>query len=1110
MTLITLATAGTTLTRAHQIHHYTNAMITERLHNNAYLTIGIFGTVKIFTEWMLQAIATMPSVQDALAGIHNPNVDLEKNLAAFLASMNQMGDGIGAYANAFLFDDSFRLVAAALPEGDTFSIFYWAFSHNILRAVTGRTYVSPVVENPKSGLWQSLFTRPVMIDGNFAGMVAILTNTEVLDFFLKEPTHHYDSFINIADNTGRIFFSNRTEYVGRHIADLGVVAALGYMPINRVFNHNSAVTGRDKVAYITIEPLLNWTVVSFFDVDAIESIGWAIFISLFPIVFVLILAAVFMIRIIHQSLKPLKALTETAGDVARGNLEVAFDISRNDEISHVSRSFLEIVTALKILQENFRKAETMLTSKDAAYVLEDSRLDGVYDEMLAKTNNIVKHIQRSKLDAESASQAKSNFLSKMSHEIRTPMNAIMGMAELILREDISTAARDQVMTIKQSGDHLLSIINDILDISKVESGKLKIINAEYFFHSTVHDVISIIKMRMTNPELDFAVYMQHDVPNELIGDEVRVRQILLNILTNALKYTKEGYFSLDITYRVTSEDTILLVIRIKDTGIGIRQQDMEHIFNEFAQFDVERNRNIEGTGLGLAITKNLITLMHGEFQVSSKYGEGTDFVVTLPQKLSAKTPEAVTSAVSTNVNGKSVLLYGRTPIYTEYTVRALNDLGVDYFIANDDSELHNKLLEGTWGYVFAEEELVATAMHIIYTRQLNTKVVLMTDSYVAKGGQDFLILIMPAYLISIVNILSGEDSIHFAKNQQMEYFIAPDAKVLLVDDIETNLKVGEGLLKPYGMTITTCTSGIEAIEAVAAEDYDLVFMDHMMPGMDGVTAVKHIRGLAANKYAYLPIIALTANAIVGAREMFLRNGFNDFLSKPIETTKLNNIMAAWIPKEKQKHASPPPDNTVKTEAPSIAIDGIDTAKGIAFSGGNAQGYIDVLGVFHKDGAKKIEELANCLADNNLSLYTTHVHALKSACANIGATKLSEEAKILEAAGKKLDLDFIIKHNEGLIANLKILLSNIYEVISVSTETSDGKTLDTGVLKNQLVILKTALENFDASSIDEASLTLQDFTQLPDKGGIVSDILQNTFVGKYKQAVAQIEELVETL
>ena len=1100
--IITITMMAVVATRVVQIQHQTNTMISERLQGNANLAVGIFETVRIYTLWMLDAVANMPYVQEALAvGTADVYDNLKRNLSAFFISMNQVEDGVHAYANIFVFDADLHLVATAYPEGESIDISYAAFSENIRMVKEGHSYVSPVVESPQSGLTQFLFTQPVMIDGEFSGLVAILSNTEVLAFFLRDPTHDYDSFINIADSAGTIFFSNRPAYIGRHVDDLGVVEVFGYVPFNTIFAHLSAITGIDKIAYITIDPSLGWTIVSFFDADAVDNIAWVIFMSLLPTVSGIILASILLVLIVHASLKPLVGLAANAKEVARGNLAVGFDIHRNDEIGQVSQSFMEIVTSLNTLQENFKKPGNALTA--------DTRLGGIYDEM-----------QRLKSEAESASKAKSDFLSKMSHEIRTPLNAILGMAELILRENLSDSAREQAITIKQSGDHLLSIINDILDLSKVESGKLELVNTVYLFHSTINDVINIIKMRQTNPELHFVVYMQHDIANELFGDEVRLRQILINILTNALKYTKKGHFSLDITGEKThasgAEGTVQLTIIIRDTGIGIKPEDKQRLFTEFAQFDLERNRDVEGTGLGLAITHNLIKLMGGEILVTSEYGKGSEFTIRLPQKLYEGDPEFESEygAWPPNFEGKTVLLYCSTPIYTEYTARTLKDLKVQYCIVSGDSELHNKLLEGTWDYAFAEEELAHTAQHVVKTQGLNTKVVMMSQSYETKDGQDFSTLMMPAYLLSVVGVLSGRNMCYFATDQMLEKFTAPDAKVLLVDDIETNLKVGKGLLRQYGVRVDLCASGKEAVEAVMAVDYDLVLMDHMMPEMDGIQAVKIIRDLAVDmgqKYADLPIVALTANALVGAREMFLENGFNDFLSKPIETTKLNGILSKWVPKEKQK--LPIPDDNIADEETSmeIIIEGVDTAKGISFSGGSTRDYLDTLRIFHKDGSIKAGELAACLENNDLPLYTTYVHALKSACANIGAAKLSEDAKILEDAGRNQNMDFITKHNDSFAASLKKLLADIAELTSASTEKlTHDKSIDMGELKDQIAELKTALETFNMIAIDQVSLKLQDFKHLPGTGETVSDILQSVFAGEYEQAMAQIKGLLTSL
>jgi CheY-like chemotaxis protein len=355
-------------------------------------------------------------------------------------------------------------------------------------------------------------------------------------------------------------------------------------------------------------------------------------------------------------------------------------------------------------------------------------------------------------------------------------------------------------------------------------------------------------------------------------------------------------------------------------------------------------------------------------------------------------------------------------------------------------------------------------------------------------------------------VLSGRDGDYLADSQNTEQFIAPTAYVLLVDDIETNLKVGAGLLKLYGIRIDTCLSGKAAIEAVLANNYDLVLMDHMMPEMDGVEAVKIIRALGG-KHADLPIVALTANAIIGAKEMFLQNGFNDFISKPIEVSKLNSVLSKWLPSEKQIKAEPPTEPATSEDAEiEIVITGVDVKRGIALSGGGARDYLDTLSIYHKNGVTKLAEVAQCLESENLQLYTTYVHALKSASANIGANKISKEASALETAGINKDIDFIKTHTKDFLANLQKLLEGINATIAANSQKPEGEA-DESTMYALLAELKTAMEAFDADAIDEISEKLQDFTHLPDKGELLSDILQNVFVSQYKVALGQIEELL---
>ena len=1081
-----IATAVVAFIRAEQIRTQMDLLLQERLQGNANMTFGIFETVGQYTRWLLDITAGY-----ARQGFTNQNFDVGWQLVNMFDSLNRDATGALFYENIAVFDADFQLVASSVPHGDIPN--FLAFPEYLDMQMAG-VFVSPVFESSMSGQLQMMFTQPVFYGEDFLGMVAITGNTQRLEFFLRDFIQAYDSFINIADRSNMIFFSNRPEaYTGRHINELGVIEAFGKIPMNTIFYHNSALTGIDKIAYVTYDPWLGWSIVSFFDAHAVEDTTRMILASLQFTVTGILLAAALIVFIIHRALQPLQTLANGANEVSKGNVEVAFNVDKNDEIGRVSTSFMAIVRALSILRSNFKKAEDAMARGEGDFLPEDSRMGGIYDEMLASTSNIVRHIQESQRKAENASKAKSDFLSKMSHEIRTPMNAIIGMTELILRESLTTSAREQAITIRQSGDHLLSIINDILDLSKVESGKLELVKAQYLFHSTIQDVISIIKMRMSNPDVRFAVYMQHDLPTTLYGDEVRVRQVLLNILTNALKYTKVGYFSLNVTGEQNA-DTVTLSIKIKDTGIGIKAEDIGALYGEFNQFDLEKNRNIEGTGLGLAITKSLVELMGGCIDVSSKYGEGTEFSIALPQTVVNTGDEVPRFA------NLKVLLYCRTALNLEYIGKSLSDLSVQYEMPANESELGTALASGEWDFVFAEADMTAVTQKIIDTRGLNTKIVMLSDSYdatyEARNGQDFTLLIMPAYFISIGNVLTGRNADYSVCNQNIERFIAPDAKILLVDDIATNLKVGEGLLKLYGIQVDTCLSGREAISAVMTEEYDMVLMDHMMPELDGVETVAIIRHLD-EKLKKIPIVALTANAIVGAREMFLANGFDDFLSKPIEVGKLNSILSKWIPKEKQQQGEDVPQTQNEASA-ELRIDGVDVERGIAFCGRSMSNYLEILAVFLKSGSEIINEIERCASEGNIALYTIHVHAMKSASANIGANLLSAEANALENAGINKDADFIAQNNSAFIANLKKLLTEINGVLTNDAK-KENKDFNEIQLEELLINLNAALASFDVSAIDEITEALQPFTAHPKVGKALDDILQKVFIGQYKDA-----------
>ena len=502
--------------------------------------------------------------------------------------------------------------------------------------------------------------------------------------------------------------------------------------------------------------------------------------------------------------------------------------------------------------------------------------------------------------AQSASRTKSEFLAKMSHEIRTPMNAIIGMAELALRSESMDSAREHILTVKQAGTNLLSIINDILDISKVEKGKLEIVPIDYQLSSMLNDVVSIIRMKIVDSHLRFVVNVDGNIPNSLRGDEVRIRQVLLNLLGNAVKYTGSGGFvSLNIRGETNGADAVILTIDVEDSGCGIKEEDQKTLFNEYARFNREKNNDAEGAGLGLAITWHIVKAMSGDIGVRSEYGKGSTFTVVLPQTVCSSKPLGYVE----NAKEKSVLVYEKRDIYANSLVFAMDNLKVDGALIYDDAELLEKLALEKYVAAFISFALYQRNANAIMALGTKTKMVVLTEFGETVREKGLTVLAMPAHSVSVANILNGEqDGFSYHGNTGAVIgFTAPEANVLVVDDILTNLKVVKGLLAPYGMQVSLCKNGRMALDAIKTVRYDIVFMDHLMPGMDGVEATARIRALGAKDdyFAKVPIVALTANVIAGMREFFLQNGFSDFMSKPVDVVRLNAVLEKWIPEEKQ-------------------------------------------------------------------------------------------------------------------------------------------------------------------------------------------------------------------
>ncbi|MBP5607654.1 MAG: response regulator [Lachnospiraceae bacterium] len=552
-----------------------------------------------------------------------------------------------------------------------------------------------------------------------------------------------------------------------------------------------------------------------------------------------------------------------------------------------------------------------------------------------------------KRSADEANKAKSKFLADMSHEIRTPINAILGMNEMVLREAEDKNLQEYARNIEVSGKNLLQLINSILDFSKIEDGKMEIIPVTYSVSSLITYLINSIQERSDSKGLDFNVEIDPEIPSELYGDDTRINQIILNLLTNAVKYTQEGSVTLSMKLQEKKDNKALIYVEVKDTGIGIRESDMQRLFESFERLDEIRNRNIEGTGLGISITTNLLKLMDSELKVESTYGKGSVFSFELWQKIMVDEPLGDYSAPTVEV----------------------------------------------------------------------------------------------------------KESYH-------ESFHAPSAYILIVDDTKMNLTVAVNLLKKTGIRIDTATSGDEAISLCDKNTYDLILMDQRMPKMNGTQALERIRELESGKNKDNPVICLTADAIRGARERYIAEGFTDYLTKPIDGRSLERALSTYLPKEKIIVISASDDTSAgnaasadkATAADTTSGDGnalfaalrkagVDTASGISFCGNSEESYISILSDYaseHETRSKSIKEYYEKKEWNDYSIY---VHSLKSTSKTIGAKALSEAAAALEAAASEENEEAVNKDHERALKMYDEIAAAIRSNIDAPDDDDDSDILE---------------------------------------------------------------------
>ncbi|GHU84389.1 hypothetical protein FACS189473_1620 [Spirochaetia bacterium] len=744
--------------------------------------------------------------------------------------------------------------------------------------------------------------------------------------------------------------------------------------------------------------------------------------------------------------------------------------------------------------------------------------------MMIVLSSFLIRLSMEKLRSDDENRAKSSFLARVSHEIRTPMNSILGMSEIIMRKNISAEVYEYISIIRQSGNTLLSIINDILDFSKIESGKVEIESKPYNMASLINDVVNVIRMRLTDKPIDFFVSLDSGIPAELVGDEVRIRQVLINLLNNAVKYTRQGYIALDVRMERLSDSkgggtpAIRLVMRVEDSGIGIKKTDIEQLFHDFTRVDLNVNQGIEGSGLGLAIAHTLCKAMKGDITVDSTYGKGSVFTAHVIQSFGDGRKVARIEAPET----KRVLLFEERPAYAKSFLEAMDTIGAAVTCAESIDAFLNGLESGhaetPYAYAFVSSRYAENCIPFWKDSGSAVKLIIMLEVGDVSICRDAGSVHLPVYSSVLANILNGAVNETSAARQGSSTggspldsrirFEAPMARTLIVDDIATNLRVAAELMRPYNMTIDTCLSGAEAIEMVRKNHYDLVFMDHMMPEMDGIAATTAIRAIDTLDacYSQLPVIMLTANAVSGQREMFLRNGINDFLAKPIEIQQLNAILEKWIPKEKQTRIAASSGNkqTGAEELPVIA--GLNTRSGLSNSGGSPGSYKKILAIFCADADERIPQIRAALETGDLPRYTTLVHALKGASRSIGAEEFGVMAAELEEAGRAGE-QTVIRDRTGHLLDRLLMLR---EAIGAAIEEAPGGEGNTGTADFaalDLPALKAALKSMDSGSVNRH---LQEYAAMPLSAGLrklVNELEQDILLFDYDKAIEEIDTVL---
>ncbi len=503
-------------------------------------------------------------------------------------------------------------------------------------------------------------------------------------------------------------------------------------------------------------------------------------------------------------------------------------------------------------------------------------------------------------------QSKDDFMANLSHEVRTPVNTVVGMTEMILHENVSDSIREYAMNVQTASRNLLTTVSDVLDFSELQSGKIVLTEEPYNLTSTINDILNIAMAQREGRKIELIVDCDPQIPCSLLGDEQKLGRVILNIMSNAIKFTEEGAVILQVSMRKEQKESVNLIFKIRDTGKGIEEKNIEKLFTSFNQVDTKRNRQEGGIGLGLAISKAIIEKMNGFVNVRSKLGMGTEVQFVVPQQILDSRPMIKLE----KPDEIRLIYYIRMAKYDHGAVRdeyqacirhMQEQLGKEATMCRNLAELKRRISQEIYTHLFISwEEYIEDKEYFDSIQEELHIILIMDERPTERVGAHIRQIYKPFYVLSVAAMLNREDiGMTFdTVNLGTRQFVAPDASVLVVDDNVMNLKVMEGLLRPYKIKVFVAESGQEALNKLSSMAFDFVFMDHMMPEMDGVECFHRIRKRPGLYFQEVPIIALTANAIAGAREMFLSEGFQDFVAKPVELSALERVLRKYIPEEK--------------------------------------------------------------------------------------------------------------------------------------------------------------------------------------------------------------------